>query len=121
MHVPKTQALLNDASTVGCSGTASHEILDLRVVEDAHARLTWTVRLVIHDEVLEPLLLRSAERLTADFELQPTLSVDIREGGAVETLGAQDVDPDLWNVTVPTIKHKRPDRDCVLKVLVDQR
>ena len=102
----QTQALLKDASTVGCSGTASHEILDLRVVEDAHARLTWTVRLVIHDEVLEPLLLRSAERLTADFELQPTLSVDIREGGAVETLGVQDVDPDLWNVTVPTIKHK---------------
>ena len=92
--------------TVGCSGTALREILDPRVVEDAHARLAWTVHPVIHDEVLGPRRLRNAERLTADFEPQPTLSVEFREGGAVETVGVQDVDPDLWNVTVPTIKHK---------------
>ena len=102
----KTQALVKDASTVGCSGTASHEILELRVVEDAHARLTWTVRLVVHGEVLQPPLLRNAERLTADFELQPTRSVEICDGGAVEMLGVHDVDPDRWNVTVPTRKHQ---------------
>ena len=102
MQVPTTS--LADGA-VGRSGPASHEILDLRVVEDAHARLTWTVRLVVHGEVLQPPLLRNAERLTADFEPQPTLSVEIREGGgAVETLEVEDVDPDLWNVTVPTIK-----------------
>ena len=101
----QTRALLQDAYTVGCSGTAAHELLDLRVVEDTHARLAWTVHPVVRDEVLEPHLLRSADRLTADFELQPALSVDIREGGAVETLGVQDVDPDLWKVTVPTLMH----------------
>ena len=101
----KTQALPKDASTVGCSGTALHEILDLRVVEGVHARFAWTVHLVIHDEVLSPPLLRNAERRTADVKLQPGLSVGIREGGAVEALGVQDVDPDLWNITVPTIEH----------------
>ena len=40
--------------TVGCSGTALREILDPRVVEDAHARLAWTVHPVIHDEVMGP-------------------------------------------------------------------
>ena len=58
-----------------------------------------------NDEAVEPLLLRSAERLTADVKLQPGLSVDIREGGAVEVLGVQDVDPSLWNSTVPTLEH----------------
>ena len=99
------QALLKDASTVGCSGTALHEMLDLRVVEDVLASFAWTVPLFIHYEVHSPLLLRNAERLTADVKLQPGLSVDIREGRAVEVLGVQDVDPDMWNVTVPTIEH----------------
>ena len=101
----ETQALPKDASTVRCSGTALHEILDLRVVEDAHASFAWTVRLVIHFEVLSPPLLRNAERLTADVKLQPSLSVEIREGGAVEVLEVQNVDPDLWNITVPTNEH----------------
>ena len=51
----KTQALVKDASDVGCSGTAFHEILELCVVENAHARLAWTVRLPVHGEVLQPL------------------------------------------------------------------
>ena len=103
----KTQALVKDASDVGCSGTASHEILELCVVENAHARLAWTVRLPVHGEVLQPPLLRNAERLTADFKPQPTLSEDIcGDGGAVEMVGAQDVGPDRWNVTVPCRKHQ---------------
>ena len=80
-------------------------MLDLRVVEDVLASFAWTVPLFIHYEVHSPLLLRNAERLTADVKLQPGISVEIRESGAVEALGVQDVDPDLWNITVPTIEH----------------
>ena len=101
----ETQALPKDASTVWCSGTALHEILNLRVVEDAHACFAWTVPLVIHCEVLSPHQLRNAERLNADVKLQPGHSVAMREGGAIEVLGVQDGDPDLWNITVPTIEH----------------
>ena len=101
----KTQALLQDASTAGCSRTASDEIVDPGVVEYGRARLAWTVDLAIHHEVLEPHLPRNAESLTADFEPQPCLFVEIRDCGGVESSRVQDVDPYLWNVTVPTMKH----------------
>ena len=90
-------------------------------MEDGHARLAWTVHVAIHPEVLVPHLLRNAERLVAGFEPQPFLSAELPGGGALEPMPIQDVDPYLWNVTVPTSKHKGPPRVCVLNVLVDRR